>query len=132
MCIRDRPVTEHIDQKLEKYGAIIEQRHEVVYRLLRQKAMTLEQLIDLKPIYRRHPDPAPVYRFFEGNMLRQHLAVLQSRGLVHYSEEEKPVSYTHLDVYKRQLSTRLPASQRLPLSPARTGRGSSKSFRLSR
>lgn len=84
-----QPVTEHIDQKLEKYGAIIEQRHEIVYRLLRQKAMTLEQLIDLKPIYRRHPDPAPVYRFFEGNMLRQHLAVLQSRGLVHYSEEEK-------------------------------------------
>lgn len=84
-----RPVTEDIDTKLKQYSTVIEQRHEMVYGLLRRKAMTLKQLVDLKPIYRRHPEPVPVYRFFEENMLRKHLTYLQGRGLVHYSEGEK-------------------------------------------
>ena len=76
------PVTADIDRRLEQYGAAMEQRHELVYRLLSREAMTLEQLIDLKPIYGRHPEPAPVYRFFEGNMLKKHLALLLAAGLV--------------------------------------------------
>ncbi|NLA10766.1 MAG: MBL fold metallo-hydrolase [Firmicutes bacterium] len=84
-----RPVVEDIDGKLERYGAVIEERHELIYGLLRQRAMTLEQLIDLKPIYRRHPEPVPVYRFFEGMMVKKHLAVLQSRKAVECTGEEQ-------------------------------------------
>lgn len=82
------PVREDIDGKLEKYGAVIEERHELVYSLLRREAMKLEQLIDLKPIYGRHREPAAVYRYFEGRMLLQHLEVLRGRRLVDYAEEE--------------------------------------------
>ena len=82
------PVSEDIDGKLKNYGEVIEKRHELVCRLLRRKAMTLEQLIDLKPIYGRHPEPVSAFRFFEGRMLQQHLAVLRGRGLVDYDEEE--------------------------------------------
>lgn len=84
-----RPVQQGIDAKLEQYSAIIEQRHELLCGLLHQKEMTLEQLIDLKPIYKHHPEPEPVYRFFEGNMLRKHLSILQSKGQVEYLEGEK-------------------------------------------
>lgn len=84
-----RPVTADIDRQMERYAAVIEQRHEMIYGLLRRGAMTLEQLIDLKPIYRRHPKPVPVYRFFEGVMLKKHLTILQNRGAVDYAGEEK-------------------------------------------
>lgn len=83
-----RPVNEGIDEKLEQYGAVIEQRHELLYGLLCRKAMTLEQLVDLKLFYGHHPEPVWVYRFFEGNMLQKHLSVLLSRGLVDYAEGE--------------------------------------------
>lgn len=76
------PVREDIDGRLERYGAVIEQRHELIYRLLGKKGLTLEELIDLKPIYRRHPEPARIYRFFEGNMLKKHLDLLIGRGLI--------------------------------------------------
>ncbi len=82
------PVGTDIDKKLKNYGAVIEKRHELICRLLRRKAMTLEQLIDLKPIYGRHPEPEALYRFFEGRMLLQHLEVLRGRKLVDYAEEE--------------------------------------------
>lgn len=77
-----RPVTEDIDGRLERYGAIIEQRHKRICGLLGTAGLTLEELIDLKPIYRRHPEPVGVYRFFEGNMLKKHLDLLIDRGLV--------------------------------------------------
>ncbi|NLA27645.1 MAG: MBL fold metallo-hydrolase [Firmicutes bacterium] len=101
-----RPVSEDIDARLKKYGSIIEERHKLVYSLLRRKEMSLEQLVDLKPFYRHHPDPVRVYRFFERNMLKKHLAVLMSRGLVdcveggkiytagqrdHFSKPELPI-----------------------------------------
>lgn len=78
-------VERDVDAELVRYGAVIEQRHERIYRLLRRRAMTLEELIALKPIYGRHPEPGPVYRFFEGSMLRKHLTFLRDRGLIGYS-----------------------------------------------
>lgn len=82
-----RPLNDDIDRRLEQYGAVIEERHELIYRLLRREAMTLEQLVDRKLIYRRHPAPAPVYRFFEGNMLKKHLTLLLAEGAIHRTGE---------------------------------------------
>jgi len=50
---------------------------------------TLEQLIDLKIIFGRHPEPEQMYRFFEGNMVLKHLQAMEQKGLIRLQDKGK-------------------------------------------
>lgn len=77
------PVREEIERKLNDYEAVIEKRNENLCKMLSRSPLSLEQIVDRKPIFRRHPHPETIYRYFEENMIVKHLEVLERRGLVH-------------------------------------------------
>lgn len=78
------PVTENIKQKLDGFAAVIEQRDELLCNVLRQRPLTLEELVELKLFFKRHPKPEYVYQAFERNMLLKHLDGLIKQNMVSY------------------------------------------------
>ncbi len=84
-----KPIRKEIDRKLTEYEAVIEQRDETIYAMLRRSPLSLEQIVDRKLIFRRHPHPEQLYRFFEENMIVKHLESLRHRGLIQRTPGEE-------------------------------------------
>ncbi|HOL17254.1 MAG TPA: MBL fold metallo-hydrolase, partial [Bacillota bacterium] len=76
------PVRDGLDRCLAGYAAVIQQREEKLYQALTGGPKTLEQLIDLKLIYGRHPYPEHLFRFFEGNMIEKHLQLMLQKARI--------------------------------------------------
>lgn len=79
--------TEKVNAGLEAYGAVFDRRESALHALLRRQPLTLEQLIDRKLIFKRHPHPEILYRLFERSMVSKHLESLERRGLIERSDD---------------------------------------------
>lgn len=83
------PVTTGIARRLSEYADVIDRREEKLYQALQDGPLTLEQLIDRKIIFGRHPDPEQMYRFFEGNMVLKHLQAMMQKGLIRLQDKKE-------------------------------------------
>lgn len=81
------PVTEGIEERFNKYLEVLEKRDELLLDFLKEPK-TLEEIVDAKLIYRKHPEPVEVYRRFEELMIAKHLISLEKNGLVSKQGEE--------------------------------------------
>ncbi len=63
------------------YRQVIEDRSRRILRLL-DDGKTLDQLVNMKPIYGSFPYMEPVLRFWEGRMIEEHLNQLIREGMV--------------------------------------------------
>ena len=80
------PVSENITERFNLYLDVLEKRDEQLLELLKEPK-TMEEIVDAKLIYRKHPEPVAVYRRFEELMLVKHLKELENRGLLTKEEE---------------------------------------------
>lgn len=72
---------EQIEEELQRYMEVLEERTAMILSLL-SKPRTLKELVDMSPIYRVKPYAKPLLDYWEANMIRKHLALLEERGLV--------------------------------------------------
>jgi glyoxylase-like metal-dependent hydrolase (beta-lactamase superfamily II) len=84
---------EGIPQALQAYLDKIRERDDALLECLAKPA-TLEELVDMKFMYGKHPDPVPLFRHFERKIVKKHLDRLYTRGQVqlageHYRRVEK-------------------------------------------
>jgi len=74
-------ISGRIPERLAAYEAIFEERdNRILNALAVEKSM--EELVDMKLIYKRFSEPEVIFRFFEQVMLEKHLERLISRGKV--------------------------------------------------
>lgn len=81
-------VTDGIEGRLREYGAKIGERDEGILRFL-GSGKTMEELLGARLIFRQHPEPEKLYRFFEQVMLEKHLQRLLRQGKIAMKEERK-------------------------------------------
>ena len=74
-------ITENVTEKLTDYVNKLERRDEKILENL-SVPKTMEELLDLKIIYPRYPEPQKLYRYFEETMLEKHLRRLIQQGKV--------------------------------------------------
>lgn len=79
-------ITDNISDRLQEYLDIIYLRNEQILRHL-HVPKTIAELVDLKLIYRRFPEPQRLYRFFEEVMVRKHVQYLIREGKVYESNQ---------------------------------------------
>jgi len=79
-------VTANIEERLREYAAKIGERDERILKFL-GNGKTLEELLEAKLIFRKHPDPQKLYRFFEQVMLEKHLQRLLRQGKIAIKEK---------------------------------------------
>ncbi len=72
---------EQIERKLQKYMEVLEERSSMILSLL-SKPRTLRELVDMSPIYRVKPYAKPLLDYWEAQMIKKHLALLEEKGLV--------------------------------------------------
>lgn len=85
-------ISDNIQGKLLKYAEKLDLRDEQIIQHL-SASKTLAELVDMKIIYRRFPEPQKLYRFFEKIMLEKHLHSLLSQGKVFVKENQKYKAY---------------------------------------
>lgn len=74
-------VTDNIAKRLKEYAEKIDLRDEQILQHL-HVPKTISELMDMKIIFHRYPEPQRVYRFFEEIMLDKHLQRLKKQGKV--------------------------------------------------
>jgi glyoxylase-like metal-dependent hydrolase (beta-lactamase superfamily II) len=74
-------VREDVDAEFDAYLGILDERGQRILSLL-DRGGTLDQLVDRAPIYGSFPYIEPVMRFWEGQMILEHLRSLEAAGLV--------------------------------------------------
>ncbi len=82
----ERPVEDEIDQKLQAYEAVLDQRDQDIIAALKRRPATLKELSEKNIIYRRHYGQE-VLLYFERNMIQKHLESLIIRGMVIKTED---------------------------------------------
>lgn len=75
------PIDKNISEAFERYLAIFDQRDQLLLDFLKEPK-TMEEIVDAKLIYRRHPEPVPVYRLYEGLLAGKHLQRLLEKGML--------------------------------------------------
>jgi len=80
-------VTENIQDRFKEYLDKLVFREEQILEHL-NTAKTIEELVDLKIIYHRFPEPLRLYRFFEEVMIRKHLQYLIRQGKIFESNQK--------------------------------------------
>lgn len=75
------PIREKITEAFDRFLNVFEERDQLVLDLLKEPK-TMEEIIDAKPIYRRHPEPLSIYRLYEGLLIGKHLQRLLEKGLL--------------------------------------------------
>lgn len=85
-------ISDNIQGRLRKYADKLDLRDEQILQHL-SASKTLADLVDMKIIYRRFPEPQRLYRFFEGVMLEKHLHSLLSQGKVFVKQNQKYKAY---------------------------------------
>ncbi len=73
-------VTENIYEQLERFYRKFEERTEKIRALLQKGILSIDQLIEKKPIYGSFPYAEPLLRFWEGEMIRKHITEIQRQG----------------------------------------------------
>lgn len=86
-------LTEGIAQALQSYLDKIRERDDTLLDFL-ATAATLDDLVDMKFMYGKHPDPVHLFRHFERKIVKKHLDRLYTRGQIqlegeHYRRVEK-------------------------------------------
>lgn len=74
-------ISDNIQERLKEYADKFDLRDEQILQHL-SASKTLAELVDMKIIYRRFPEPQKLYRFFEETMLEKHLQRLMKQGRV--------------------------------------------------
>lgn len=74
-------ITENIQDRLREYAEKIGQREERILQYVEQ-GKTMSELLDAKLIFRQHPEPEGLYRFFEQIMLEKHIQRLFRNGQI--------------------------------------------------
>ena len=85
-------ISDNIQERLRNYADKFDLRDEQILQNL-SASKTLADLVDMKIIYRRFPEPQRLYRFFEGVMLQKHLHSLLSQGKVFVKQNQKYKAY---------------------------------------
>lgn len=85
-------ISDNVQGRLRNYADKLELRDEQILHVL-STPKTLAELVDMKIIYRRFPEPQSMYRFFEETMLSKHLQSLVSQGKVFVQENETYKAY---------------------------------------
>jgi glyoxylase-like metal-dependent hydrolase (beta-lactamase superfamily II) len=73
--------TTDIRTKFNRYANHLDERNERILSLL-ETEKTLENLVDLAPIYRKYPYEEPLLRYWEAQMIMKHLTELLSQSRV--------------------------------------------------
>jgi glyoxylase-like metal-dependent hydrolase (beta-lactamase superfamily II) len=84
-------INKDIHAELDKFDRIIDERDEKILSLL-EAEKTIDQLVECAPIYGGFPYAKPLLRYWESQMIRKHLDLLEVNGRV------EKLSRTH---YKR-------------------------------
>lgn len=74
-------MTDDIPLRLARFADVIRQRDERLLELLSTPS-DLDRLVDASPYFGQRPEPEPLFRFWESNMVRKHLGRLERRGAV--------------------------------------------------
>lgn len=90
---------EDLDLLLDVYAGKIAKRDERILNILREKPCTLEEVMEGRPIFRKHAPPVALNRLFDMFMIKHHLERLVEQGLVREEEgiymlAEQPVHST--------------------------------------
>ncbi len=74
-------ITDDVPARLQRYRDMFAERDRALLDLL-PRAQTLDALTNLSPIYQNYPYAEKLLRYWEGQMIRKHLARLVARGAV--------------------------------------------------
>jgi len=74
-------LTEHIEAEFDAFNRRVDERNEKILALLTTE-QTIPQLVEQAPIYGRFPYAEPLLRYWEGQMIEQHLKELVDSGRV--------------------------------------------------
>lgn len=85
-------VRDNIMERLTDYADILDHRDGLILENLRVPK-SMSELVDLKLIFRRYPEPQRLYRFFEEVMLEKHLQRLMRQGRVFIKPNQTYKSY---------------------------------------
>ncbi len=85
-------ITDDIPERLRKYSEKLNLRDEQILQHLRVPK-TKAELLDMKIIYSRYPEPQWLYRFFEETMLEKHLQSLLKREKVFVKPDQQYKAY---------------------------------------
>lgn len=85
-------ISDNIQERLKNYLDKFDLRDELILQHL-CTAKTLADLVEMKIIYPRFPEPQRVYRFFEETMLKKHLQSLLSQGKVFVKQNQRYKAY---------------------------------------
>lgn len=82
--------TDNLAVKLRNYAAKINEREKLLLANLKAPS-TIEELLDLKIVYRHYPEPEIFFRFYERKMLEKHLnrAVAQGKATIKYRDNSE-------------------------------------------
>jgi glyoxylase-like metal-dependent hydrolase (beta-lactamase superfamily II) len=80
-------ITDDVPARLQRYADVFAERDRILLALL-PRARTVDALLELSPFYRGYPYADKLLRYWEGMMIRKHLARLVERGEVVEGEGE--------------------------------------------
>jgi glyoxylase-like metal-dependent hydrolase (beta-lactamase superfamily II) len=69
-------IRDEIQERLARFMAVFDQREAKIHELLKA-GYSVEQMVDLSPIYGGHPYMPSIMRYWEEQMIRKHVEVLQ-------------------------------------------------------
>ncbi len=75
-------ITENIKGRLEEFLQKFDRNEKKVLAFLTEGEKTVEDMVELAPIYGSFPYAEPLLKYWEGNMIRMHLNQLVEGGLV--------------------------------------------------
>lgn len=85
-------ISDNIQGRLKEYADKFDLRDELILQHL-STSKTLAELVDMKIIYRRFPEPQKLYRFFEETMLEKHLQRLLKQGRIFIKSNQMYKAY---------------------------------------
>jgi len=85
-------ITDNIQERLREYSDQLDLRDEKILQHL-HVPKTISDMVDMKIIYRRFPEPQKLYRFFEGVMIQKHLQRLMRQGKVFRNQDQTYKAY---------------------------------------
>jgi len=78
---------EVIPEELDRYEAVFNARNNKILELLGKQPRRMDELLAASPFYGGHPYAADLLGYWEGQMIRKHLAELINQGLIGEEEE---------------------------------------------
>lgn len=73
-------ITENIYNQLDNFYRKFDERTVKIHALLKEGVLTLDQLVETKPIYGEFPYAEPLLRYWEEQMIRKHIKELEENG----------------------------------------------------